>query len=75
MFIKAAEAEIFFRLHEKNFLLGLIAAGLIMAAGYTFAGAFLYDSLSAGLASTPGLLMEAAVNIFATVIISAAIRR
>ena len=74
MFIKAAEAEIFFRLHEKNFLLGLIAAGLAMAAGYTFAGAILYDSLSAGLASTPGLLMEAAVNAFATVLLGAAIR-
>ena len=75
MFIKAAEAEIFFRLREKNFLLGLIAASLIMTAGYTLTGAILYDSLSAGLASTPGLLLKSAVNIFATVIISAAIRR
>ena len=72
--IKAAEAEIFWRLREKNFLLGLIAAGLVMAAGYTLAGAILYDSLSAGLASTPGLLMEAAVNALATVVLGAAIK-
>ena len=74
IFIKAAEAEIFWRLREKNFLLGLIAAGLVMAAGYTLAGAILYDSLSAGLASTPGLLMEAAVNALATVVLGAAIK-
>lgn len=73
--IKAAEAEIFWRLRGKNLLLGLTAAGLVMAAGYTFAGAVLYDSLSAGFASTPGLLMEAAVNAFATVVIGAAIKK
>ena len=75
MFIKAAEAEIFFRLREKNFLLGLIAASLIMTAGYTLTGAILYDSLSAGLASTPGLLLKSAVNIFVVIILNAAIRR
>ena len=74
IFIKAAEAEIFWRLRGKSFLLGLIAAGLVMAAGYTLAGAFLFDSLSAGLASTPGLLMEAAINLFVTIILSAAIK-
>ena len=74
IFIKAAEAEIFWRLREKNFLLGLIAAGLVMAAGYTLAGAVLYDSLNAGLASTPGLLMEAAVNALAAVVVGAAIK-
>ena len=72
--IKAAEAETFWRLRGKNFLLGLIAAGLIMATGYTLAGAFLFDSLSACLASTPGLLMEAAINMFVTIILSAAIK-
>ncbi len=74
IFIKAAEAEIFWRLREKHFLIGLIAAGLVMATGYTLAGAFLYDSLSAGLASTPGLLLEAAVNISVTIILSMAIK-
>ena len=75
IFIKATEAEIFWRLHEKNFLLGLIAASLLMTAGYTLAGAFFYDSLSAGLTSTPGLLLKSTVNIFVTIIISAAIRK
>ncbi len=72
--IKAAEAEIFWRLREKNFLLSLITASLVMAAGYTLAGAFLYDSLSAGLASTPGLLLKAAVNIFVVIVLSRAIK-
>lgn len=74
IFIKAAMAETFWRLRGKNFLLGLIAAGLVMAAGYTLAGAFLYDSLSAGLASTPGLLLEAAVNIVVALVICSAIK-
>lgn len=73
--IKAAEAEIFWLLREKNILLGLIAASLVMTAGYTLAGAALYDSLSAGLASTPGLLIKSAVNIFVTIILSGAIKR
>ena len=73
--IKAAEAEIFWRLREKNFLLGLILASLAMTAGYTLVGAFLYDSLSAGIASTPGLLLKSAVNIFVVIILGAAIRR
>lgn len=33
-----------------------------MAAAYTLAGAVLYDSLTAALASSPGLLMEGIVN-------------
>ena len=73
--IKAAEVEIFWRLREKNFLLGLILASLAMTAGYTLVGAFLYDSLSAGIASTPGLLLKSAVNIFVVIILGAAIRR
>lgn len=73
--IKAAEAEIFWRLHEKNFLLGLILSSLAMTAGYTLVGAFLYDSLNAGLASTPGLLLKSAVNIFVAIILRAAIKK
>lgn len=74
VFIKAAEAEIFWRLREKNFLLGLILASLAMTAGYTLVGAFLYDSLSAGIASTPGLLLKSAVNISVAIILSMAIK-
>jgi uncharacterized membrane protein len=74
IFIKSGMAEIFFRLKDKNIFLGLIAASLLMTAGYTFAGAFLYDSLAAGLASTPGLLIKSAVNIFVAVIIISAVK-
>lgn len=72
--IKAAEAEIFCRLRGKNFLLALIISSLLMTAGYTLTGAALYDNLNAGLASTPGLLLKAAVNIFVAIILSAAIK-
>lgn len=74
IFIKAAEAEIFYRLREKSFLLALVVASLIMTAGYTIFGAILYESLSAGIASTPGLLLKSAVNIFVTIILSVAIK-
>ena len=74
IFIKAAMAETFWRLRGKNFLLALIISSLIMTAGYTLTGAILYDSLSAGLASTPGLLIEAAVNALATIFVGAAIK-
>ena len=74
IFIKAAMAETFWRLRGKNFLLALIISSLIMTAGYTLTGAILYDSLSAGLASTPGLLLKSAVNIFVAIILSAAIK-
>lgn len=74
IFIKAAMAETFWRLQRKNFLLALIISSLIMTAGYTLAGAILYDSLSAGLASTPGLLLKSAINIFVVIILGAAIK-
>ena len=74
IFIKAGMAEIFYKLRDKNIFLGLIAACLFMTFGYTFAGAFLYESLTAGFSSTPGLLLESAVNIFVAVIIISAIK-
>ena len=74
VFIKAAMAETFWRLHKKNFLLALIISSLIMTAGYTLTGAALYDSLSAGLASTPGLLLKSAVNISVAIILSMTIK-
>ncbi len=52
-----------FRLfHWRSFL----AAGVSMAwmaAGYTVMGSVLYGSLAAGLASSPGLIIEGIVNI------------
>ena len=74
IFIKAAMAETFDRLQSKNLIIALILACLLMTAGYTLIGAILYESLSAGLASTPGLLLKSAVNIAVTVIISAALK-
>ncbi|MFC2637535.1 MAG: ECF transporter S component [Mitsuokella sp.] len=44
-------------------LLGGALSMLVMAAGYTLAGALLYGSLAVGLASTPGLLAEGALNL------------
>ena len=72
--IKAAMAETFFKLREKNFILALILACLVMTTGYTIFGAILYESLAVGLTSTPGLLFESAVNIFFTIVIGAAIK-
>ena len=74
IFIKAAMAETFYRLREKNFLISLILACLVMTAGYTIFGAALYDSLIAGLASTPGLLAESVINIIVTVILYSALK-
>lgn len=74
VFIKAAMAETFWRLQRKNLLLALIISSLIMTAGYTLTGVALYDSLSAGFASTPGLLLKSAVNIFVAIILSVTIK-
>ena len=49
-------------IERKRILIALVFASLWMAFGYTVAGAVLYDSISAALASTPGLLIEGAVN-------------
>ena len=72
IFIKAGMAEIFFRLQN---ILGLIAASLFMTLGYSLFGALLYDSLTLGFSSTPGLLMKSAVNIFLAVIIISAVKK
>ena len=74
IFIKAGMAEIFYKLRDKNIFFALTAACLFMTLGYTFSGAFLYDSLAAGFTSTPGLLFESAVNIFVAVIIISAVK-
>ena len=74
IFIKAAMAEVFEKLRYKNVIIALIIACLLMTAGYTLIGAVLYESLSAGLASTPGLLLKSAVNIAVTIVISAALK-
>ena len=68
--IKFVMAEIVCRIGRTEYglaghvrvILSLGLSSLWMAAAYTLAGALLYDSFSAGLASSPGLLMEGLVN-------------
>ena len=68
--IKFVMAEIVYRVGHRRTAIasraGIIAALLLsslwMAAAYTLAGALLYDSMSAALASSPGLIMEGLVN-------------
>lgn len=74
IFIKLAMAETFFRLKDKNLIISLILASLVMTAGYTLIGAVLYDSLNAGLVSTPGLLLKSAVNIFVALFLNLALK-
>ncbi len=72
LLIKYIMALIFGSLYSKNSqggftftaksIIGLVAACIWMVAAYTLFGAFLYDSLEAGLASTPGLAMEGLMN-------------
>ena len=50
------------RATKRRALTAFLLASLWMAFGYTVFGALLYDGFAAALASTPGLLMEGAVN-------------
>ncbi len=85
LIIKAVMAEIFFRvamdgrevssLHTTRAILGMIAACLFMTAGYALSGAFLYDSVSLGLASVPGLLVKSGINIAAAALAGSALGR
>lgn len=82
LIIKYLMAETFLLLkpNDSNWLksprtfLALLAACLVMAAGYTIFGAILYDSLAAGLSSAPGLLLKGAVNIGAFYVAAASLR-
>ncbi len=68
--IKLVMAEIVYRAARSGSKIGgrtrvlaaLLVSSLWMAAAYTLAGAVLYASLPAALASSPGLLMEGLVN-------------
>jgi uncharacterized membrane protein len=48
-------------------VLAFILSALWMALGYTVVGALLYGGIAVGLTSTPGLLLEGAVNVVAAV--------
>jgi len=70
LIIKFVMAEIVCRIGRRGAVLAprisivaaLFLSSLWMAAAYTLAGAVLYASLPAALASSPGLLMEGLVN-------------
>ncbi len=47
---------------SAKLIIATIVANVWAAFGYTAFGALIYGSLAAGLASTPGLLMESAIN-------------
>ena len=65
--IKFVMAEIVCRMADAASLIGRVGVALTlsslwMAAAYTLAGAVLYDSFAAALASFPGLFAEGVVN-------------
>ena len=70
LIIKFVMAEIVCRIGRRgdaivpraSIIAALLLSSLWMAAAYTLAGAVLYASLPAALASSPGLLMEGLVN-------------
>ena len=80
--IKFVMAEIVCRIGRRGneiaprsgIIAALFLASLWMAAAYTLAGAVLYASLPAALASTPGLLMEVAVNSIITFLLLPVLR-
>ena len=68
--IKFVMAEIVYRIGRRgdaiaprvSIIAALLLSSIWMATAYTLAGAVLYASMSAALASTPGLIMEGLVN-------------
>lgn len=51
------------KIFSVRVLVGAVVTLLFMAAGYVVFGAFLYGGWAAGIASAPGLLLKAAVNL------------
>ena len=70
LIIKFVMAEIVYHIGRRGrelaprarVISALLLSSLWMAAGYTIAGGILYASFAAALTSSPGLLMEGAVN-------------
>lgn len=76
--IKMVMAYIFCELSGDSMVKNIFAmsvAVLFMAAGYTVAGAALYGSLEAGLASTPSLLIKGGINIVMAVVVIACVKK
>ena len=80
--IKLIMAEIVCRLGQNNAApagrarcaAAFLLASLWMAAGYTLAGAVLYDGMAAALASTPGLIAEGIANSILALLLVPALR-
>ena len=72
-FASIAKLDEDFNYYSPRTIAALILAGIVMATGYTLTGAFLYDSLEAGLSSAPGVLIEGFVNAVAAVFVGTAI--
>lgn len=60
---------------KGRIFVAFLLSSLWMAAAYTVFGAALYASLTAGLASAPGLLMEGGVNTVAAMVFLPALLR
>lgn len=56
-------------------ILAFVLSSLWLTVGYVAAGALLYGSVSVGLTSAPGLLMEGAVNTVAALAVGMAVFR
>lgn len=63
------------RIFSARIVIAFLLSSLWLTVGYVAAGAILYASLSLGLASAPGLLMEGAVNTAAALLVGAVLSR
>lgn len=59
---------------RRRMITAFLLASAWMVIGYTVFGALLYDSLAAGLASAPGLIMEGLFNSLAALLLLPALR-
>lgn len=53
------------KLYSARTIIAVALSMTVMVIGYTISGALLYGGIAAGLASTPGLIVEGVVNIIA----------
>lgn len=81
LIIKFVMADIVWRIAGRGaagrirIAVAFLASSVWMALAYTAFGAALYASVAAGLASTPGLLMEGLVNTVAALIVLPALQK
>lgn len=83
LLIKAGMVEVVWRLlpcskmhaSTKRIVTALTLSSLWMALAYTLFGALLYGSMTAALASTPGLIMEGVLNTLLALVLLPVARR